>query len=52
MRVEDAPLVGRSSYVELVGAATNKADAFPEPGVAVHAVLSGRFDALPEAIPY
>ncbi len=50
VRVEGAPLVGGPNYVQLVGAATNKADAFPEPGVAVYAVLSGRFDSLPDAI--
>lgn len=50
VRIEGVPLVGGPNYVQLVGAVTNKADAFPEPGVAVYAVLSGRFDALPEAL--
>lgn len=48
VEVEGAPVVEGPNYVQLVGAATNKPDAFPEPGVAVYAVLSGRFDWLPE----
>jgi hypothetical protein len=36
-----------SRHVELVGAATNQPDAFPGPGEAVYAVLSGTFDWLP-----
>jgi hypothetical protein len=36
-----------ANYVQLVGAATNRPDAFPGPGEAVYAVLSGSFDALP-----
>jgi hypothetical protein len=36
-----------SRYIRLVGAATNLPDAFPGPGEAVYAVLSGSFDSLP-----
>ena len=50
VRIEGAPRVGGPNCVQLVGPATNKADAFLEPGVAVYAVRSGRFDALPEAV--
>lgn len=49
VRIEGAPLIDGPNYVQLAGAATNKADAFPEPGVAVYVVLSGRFDGLPAA---
>ena len=34
-------------YGQLVGATTNKTNAFPEPGTAVYTVLSGRFDQVP-----
>lgn len=34
-------------YAQLVAATTNEKNAFPEPGSAVHAVLSGLFDRLP-----
>lgn len=34
-------------YVQLVGATTNRKNAFPKPGAAVYTVLSGRFDQLP-----
>ena len=34
-------------YVQLVGAVTNKENAFPEPGTWVYTVLSGTFDQLP-----
>jgi hypothetical protein len=44
--VEGTPVEG-VGYVQLVGAATNLPDAFPGPGEAVYAVLSGRFDWLP-----
>jgi hypothetical protein len=40
-------LVESARYVQLVGATSNKPDAFPEPGTAVTAVLSGTFDRLP-----
>jgi hypothetical protein len=33
-------------YAQIVAATTNKENAFPEPGAAVYAVLSGRFDQL------
>jgi hypothetical protein len=46
VQVDGVP-VADGSYVELVGAATNRPDAFPAPGEAVYAVLSGRFDWLP-----
>jgi hypothetical protein len=47
VEVEGAPAAA-SNQVRLVGAATNDPDAFPAPGEAVYAVLSGTFDALPE----
>ena len=34
-------------YGQLVGATTNKTNAFPEPGTAVYTVLSGQFDQMP-----
>jgi hypothetical protein len=34
-------------YAQIVAATTNKENAFPEPGAAVYAVLSGQFDQLP-----
>lgn len=34
-------------YGQIVGATTNKANAFPEPGAAVYTVLSGSFDQVP-----
>jgi hypothetical protein len=34
-------------YGQLVGATTNKTNAFPKPGTAVYTVLSGRFDPIP-----
>jgi hypothetical protein len=43
-------LVEGARYLQLVAAATNKAEAYPEPGTAVSAVLSGSFDTLP-AVP-
>lgn len=39
------------TYVQLVGATVNKANAFPEPGAAVYTVLSGSFDRLPALAP-
>ncbi len=36
-------------YAQIVGATTNRANAFPKPGAAVYTVLSGRFDTLPRA---
>jgi len=35
-------------YGQIVGTATNKENAYPEPGAAVYTVLSGRFDSVPE----
>ena len=34
-------------YGQIVGATTNKGNAFPEPGAAVYTVLSGSFDQVP-----
>jgi hypothetical protein len=34
-------------YAQIVGATTNKENAFPEPGAAVYTVLSGSFDRVP-----
>lgn len=53
-RVDDGRVSARGArvaegtrYVRLVGATANALDAYPEPGRAVYAVLSGRFDRLP-----
>lgn len=40
-------LVDNVWYGQLVGATTNKTNAFPEPGTAVYTVLSGQFDQMP-----
>jgi hypothetical protein len=40
-------LVDGAWYVQIVGATTNKENAFPEPGAAVYTVLSGTFDRVP-----
>ncbi|MCP5058517.1 MAG: hypothetical protein GY937_17585 [bacterium] len=40
-------LVEGPNHVQLVGATTNKTNAFPEPGRAVSSVLSGTFDTFP-----
>jgi len=40
-------LVDRAGYAQIVGATTNKENAFPEPGAAVYTVLSGSFDQVP-----
>jgi hypothetical protein len=40
-------LVDGAQYVQIVGATTNKENAFPEPGAAVYTVLSGTFDLVP-----
>ena len=45
----DGAAPSAANHVSLVGAATNRTDAFPGPGEAVYAVLSGRFDSLPAA---
>jgi hypothetical protein len=34
-------------YAQIVGATTNKENAYPAPGAAVYTVLSGRFDRVP-----
>lgn len=34
-------------WLQLVGATTNKANAYPQPGTAVYTVLSGSFDQVP-----
>lgn len=43
----DGAAPSAANRVSLVGAATNRPDAFPGPGEAVYAVLSGTFDWLP-----
>lgn len=45
--VEGMPLVDGPNHVQLVGATTNRTDAYRDPGVATYAVLSGTFDELP-----
>jgi hypothetical protein len=40
-------LVNGAWYGQIVGATTNKSEAFPEPGTAVYTVLSGSFDQVP-----
>jgi hypothetical protein len=47
IEVEGMRLVPGPNYVQLVGGATNKPDAIPQPGSAVYAVLSGTFDWFP-----
>lgn len=48
VEVDGMRVVPGPNYVQLVGAATNRPDAFPAPGAAVYAVLSGSFDKLPD----
>lgn len=43
-------LVESARSVQLVGAATNRQDAFPAPGAGVMALLSGTFDRLPTIV--
>jgi hypothetical protein len=38
---------GGNGYVQIVGTVTNREQAFPEPGTAVHTLLSGTFDRMP-----
>ena len=45
--VQGMRLVEGVWYGQLVGATTNKSNAFPKPGTAVYTVLSGRFDRIP-----
>jgi hypothetical protein len=40
-------LVDGAWYAQIVGATTNKENAFPEPGASVYTVLSGTFDRVP-----
>jgi len=40
-------VVEGAGYGQLVGAPTNKTNAFPKPGTAVYTVLSGQFVQLP-----
>jgi hypothetical protein len=40
-------LVTGVGYARLVGATTNRQNAFPEPGAAVTTILSGSFDRVP-----
>jgi hypothetical protein len=42
LEVSGMRLVEGAWYGQIVGATTNKDDAFPEPGAAVYTVLSGR----------
>jgi hypothetical protein len=44
--VTGMPVADRNGYVQIVGAVTNREQAFPEPGTAVYTVLSGRFDRM------
>jgi len=45
--VQGMRIVEGAGYGQLVGATTNKTNAFPKPGTAVYTVLSGQFDQLP-----
>ena len=47
LSVDGLRLVEGLWYGQIVGATTNKANAFPEPGSAVYSVLSGSFDQVP-----
>lgn len=47
VQVSGMRVVGGANYVQLAGATTNQATAYPKPGTAVYAVLSGTFDQLP-----
>jgi hypothetical protein len=47
LAVSGMRLVEGAWYGQIVGATTNKDNAFPEPGAAVYTVLSGRFDRVP-----
>jgi hypothetical protein len=47
LSVSGMRLVDGARYVQIVGATTNKENAFPEPGAAVYTVLSGTFDLVP-----
>jgi hypothetical protein len=47
IEVDGMRVIPGPNYVQLVGGATNKPDAFPQPGSAVYCVLSGSFDWFP-----
>jgi len=47
LQVSGMRLVEGAWYGQIVGATTNKENAFPEPGAAVYTVLSGSFDQVP-----
>ena len=47
LAVSGMRLVDGAWYGQIVGATTNKENAFPEPGAAVYTVLSGSFDQVP-----
>jgi hypothetical protein len=47
LRVGGQRLIEGARYTQIVGATTNRANAFPEPGAAVYTVLSGSFDRVP-----
>jgi hypothetical protein len=48
MHVEGMPLVKGANHLQLVGATTNRTDAYVEAGAATYTVLSGSFDQLPD----
>jgi apolipoprotein N-acyltransferase len=48
VEIDGMKLVNAARHVQLVGAVTNRGDAYAGPGVAVTTVLSGTFDQLPE----
>lgn len=47
LSVDGQRLVEGAWYAQIVGATTNRNNAFPEPGAAVYTVLSGSFDRVP-----
>jgi hypothetical protein len=47
LQVSGMRVVEGAWYAQIVGATTNKENAFPNPGAAVYTVLSGSFDQVP-----
>ena len=47
LQVSGMRLVEGAWYGQIVGATTNRENAFPEPGAAVYTVLSWSFDRVP-----
>ena len=47
LSVDGQRMVEGAWYTQIVGATTNRGNAFPEPGAAVYTVLSGSFDRVP-----